>query len=255
MAVEDANERLNLISTTTTLVRQALHGPDAERRQAQAQLLERYGGAVRRYLLASARDSEAADELFQEFALRLCHGDLSGFDPERGRFRDYVKGILLHLVFDHHGQRRKQPKRLASDHPGPSVQPPSLLDVERAFLASWRDELLARSWELLSESDRTTGQPFYTVLRFRADHPEMPSAQMAVELGRALDRPLTAAGVRQTLKRAREKFAQILVAEVVHSLAAPTAEQLEQELSQLGLLEYCQSALPQQAGDAAEKAT
>lgn len=245
MEVQGGNERLNLISTTSTLVHEALHGPDAGRRHAQAQLLERYGGAVRRYLQASARDADAADELFQEFALRLCDGNLSGFNPERGRFRDFVKGVLLHLVLNYHGQRGKQPRPLATDHPGPAVEPPSLLDVERDFLASWRDELLARAWDLLAQSDRATGQPFYTVLRFRADHPEMPSAQMAVELGEQLGRSLTAPGVRQTLRRAREKFAQLLVDEVVQSLATPTPEQIEQELAQLGLLEYCQSVLQQ----------
>lgn len=245
----ESNERLNLISTTTTLVRAALHGQDGDLRQAQGQLLERYGGAVRRYLQASVRDPDAADELFQEFALRLCHGDLSGFDPERGRFRDYVKGVLLHLVLNYHGQRGRSPRPLASDHPGPACEPPSLLDAERVFLASWRDELLAKAWDLLAQSDHASGQSFYSVLRFRADHPDLASAQMATELGQQLGRPLTAAGVRQTLRRARDKFAQLLVTEVVHSLAAPTPEQIEQELSQLGLLEYCQSAL-QQAGSA-----
>jgi DNA-directed RNA polymerase specialized sigma24 family protein len=241
MEIDENNQRLNLLATSATLVREALHGADADRRDAQGKLLERYGGAVRRYLQASTRDAEAADELFQEFALRLCQGNLSGFDPERGRFRDYVKGVLLHLVLNYHGQRRKQPGPLPTEHPGPEVGPPSLLDVERAFLTSWRDELLARSWSLLAQSDQT----FYSVLRFRADHPDMPSARMAVELAAQLGRPLTSAGVRQTLRRGRDRFSQFLVEEVRQSLASPTPEHLEQELSQLGLLEYCQSALQQ----------
>ena len=239
MESDEKNDRLNLLATSPTLVREALHGPDAERRRAQGKLLERYGGAVRRYLQASTSDPEAADELFQEFALRLCQGNLSGFDPERGRFRDYVKGVLLHLVLNYHGQRRKQPQPLPAEHPGAAVDPPSLLDVERAFLANWRDELLARAWNLLAQSDPT----FYSVLRFRADHPEMPSAQIATELAAQLGRPLTSAGVRQTLRRARDSFSQLLVEEVRQSLASPSPVQLEQELSQLGLLEYCDAAL------------
>ena len=56
-------------------------------------------------------------------------------------------------------------------------------------------------------------------------------------------RPFTAAGVRQTLHRAREKFAGLLLDEITHSLEDPTTEQLEQELVELGLLDYCRPAL------------
>ena len=35
---------------------------------------------------------EAAAEVFQEFALQLVHGNLRGANPERGRFRNFVKG-------------------------------------------------------------------------------------------------------------------------------------------------------------------
>ena len=37
-------------------------------------LLQRYQGVVYRYLLGSLRDADAADELFQEFALRCLQG-------------------------------------------------------------------------------------------------------------------------------------------------------------------------------------
>jgi RNA polymerase sigma-70 factor (ECF subfamily) len=83
----------------------------------------------------------------------------------------------------------------------------------------------------------------YAVLRFRADHPEMRSPQMAEELAARLGRPCTPAGVRQALHRAREKFADLLLDEVTHSLEDPTAEHLEQELVDLGLLDYCRPAL------------
>ena len=56
-------------------------------------------------------------------------------------------------------------------------------------------------------------------------------------------RSLTAEGVRQTIRRARERFALFLVKEVEKSLADPSADAVAQELAELGLLEYCRPAL------------
>ncbi len=235
------NQRLSQIQTLWTLVRRAHQGSDVG--AAQKQLLDRYGGAIRRYLLGALRDPDAADDLFQEFACRLLSGNMRGADPERGRFRSFVKGVLFHMVADHHKRRNRQPVPLAPEHPEPAVAPPSLEDLDRAFLTSWRDELLARAWAALADIETQTGQPFYTVLRFRAEHTDLPSQRMAELLGEKLGRKVTAAGVRQTLHRAREKFADLIIDEVVHSLENPTVEQLEDELIDLGLLAYCRPAL------------
>ena len=54
---------------------------------------------------------------------------------------------------------------------------------------------------------------------------------------------MTAVGVRQTLHRAREKFGALLLDEVIHSLENPGPEQVEEELAELGLLDYCRPAL------------
>jgi hypothetical protein len=102
---------------------------------------------------------------------------------------------------------------------------------------------LARAWAALAESEAGAGQQYYAVLRFRADHPEMRAPQLAVELTAQLGRSFTATGVRQILHRAREKFAAFLLDEVTHSLENPTAEQVAEELAELGLLDYCRPAL------------
>jgi RNA polymerase sigma-70 factor (ECF subfamily) len=66
---------------------------------------------------------------------------------------------------------------------------------------------------------------------------------MAEQLSAVLGKPQTAAGVRQALHRARDKFAELLLYEVRQSLENPTKDRLEQELADLGLLEYCKPAL------------
>src|SRR5438128_5533184 len=166
---------LSQIPTLWSVWQTAQAGPAAEVQAAQARLLERYGGAIRRYLQGAVRDPEAVEELFQESALRLLRGALGGANQQRGRFREFVKGVLFHLIADHHKRRQRLPRNLPEKYPEPGIDPPSLADSDRAFLASWRDDLLARSWAALAEAERSGGPPLYTVLRFRGDHPDLRS--------------------------------------------------------------------------------
>ncbi len=240
----EANEgHLSRISTLWTLVARAHQEPAEQVQSAQRALLERYGGAVRRYLLAALRDPEAAEDLFQEFACRLLKGNLRGADRSRGRFRDFVKGVLFHLIADFHNQQKRRPRPLVSEPVSPEQEAVALAEADRAFLDNWRAELLARAWGGLAALEQATGQPSYTVLRFRAEHPDLHSPEMAEQLGSILGKAQTAAGVRQALHRARDKFAELLLYEVRQSLESPNKERLEQELGDLGLLEYCRHIL------------
>jgi RNA polymerase sigma-70 factor (ECF subfamily) len=182
------------------------------------------------------------DEVFQEFALQLVHGDLRGANSERGRFRNFVKGTLFHLVADYRKQRRRWPGPLPAETAALAVDPENI-ESDRVFVESWRDELMARAWLTLGEIDAGTGTPHYAVLRFRADHPEIRAPQMAEQLTAQLGRPFTAAGIRQALHRAREQFGDLLLDEVIHSLANATSEAVEEELVELGLLDYCRPAV------------
>jgi DNA-directed RNA polymerase specialized sigma24 family protein len=246
MQPEKSNDRLSLISTLWSLVCRAHRGPAELANSARRQLLERYGGAVRRYVRKVLRDEDAADEIAQEFALQLLHGDLRGADPRRGRFRNFVKGTLFHLVADYRKERRNWPGSLPDDAATLAANQ-GKMESDRHFIESWCDELLAHAWAALAGIEATTGQPFHAVLRFRAEHPDMRSPQMAEHLAAQLGRPLTAVGVRQTLHRARAKFAELLLEEVAQSLDNPTSEHLEQELIELGLLDYCRPVLERHA--------
>jgi RNA polymerase sigma factor (sigma-70 family) len=246
---ENPNHRLSLITTPWSLVGRANHGLPGEANAARQQLLERYGPAVHRYLRNLLNDPHAVDEIFQEFALQLVHGKLRGADQKRGRFRYFVKGTLYHLIADYRKQQRDWPGPLPADIDGLLANPDDV-PAKHLFEESWCDELLARAWEALAAIEASTGQPIHSVLRFRADHPEMRSPQVAEELSTRLGKALTAVGVRQTLHRAREKFAALLLDEVIHSLEHPGAEQLEEELVELGLLDYCRPALERRGSTA-----
>ena len=228
--------RLEKITTSWTLLAQAHGTAGDEAAAARALLLKRYGGAVRRYLGAVLRDDAAADDLAQEFGLALVEGKLGKAEAGRGRFRDYVKAVLLHLVSRHRRQEQRRPQPTAA---APEVAADVADDAGRAWQESWREELLARTWEALAET-----QPgFFTVLHFRAVHPNLPSADMAREVAVQLGKAVTPEGVRQMLHRARALFADLLLLEVAQSLSEPTREELEGELTELNLFTYCQPAL------------
>jgi RNA polymerase sigma-70 factor (ECF subfamily) len=236
MAREDRQameERLSRISTQWTMLFQAHASGDAAV-TAQRALLERYRGAAYRYLLGAVRDEDVAQELTQELALRFLRGDFHRADPQRGRFRDYLKTVLVHLVNDHQRQRQRQPAPLAADCPAP---PPA--DSDADFLATWREELLERTWKALEQANPS----YHAVLLFRVDHPDVSSTQMAEQLSVSLGKAVTASSVRKTLQRAHEKYADLLIEEVAVSLEQSASEALEQELEDLNLMKYCREAL------------
>ncbi len=242
MDSDNRHEHLSHIETLWSVVKKA-HAEDAQTQagQAQARLIERYGPAIHRYLLGALRDADLADEMFQEFALRLVRGDFRNADPARGRFRFFLKTALYHLVVDAQRRRHRAPGPLPSgiDPPAREATPE---EADAQFVEAWRAELMARTWDALQQSD-SEGRHLYLVLRYRRDHPDVRSPDMAEQLAPLIGKAVTPEWVRKRLHLARERFADLLLQEVARTLTEPTREQLEDELLGLGLLNYCQSAL------------
>jgi hypothetical protein len=243
MEPHSPDQRLSRISTLWSLVSQAHHGPEHARGTAHHQLMERYGGAAYRYLLGALRDREAADELFQDFSLRFLRGDFRNVNSERGRFRDFLKTSLFHLIVDHQRRQKAQRRPFAAARPEPATEAPILSESEQLFRESWREQLMDRAWVGLEAIERQSGQPHHTVLRFRAEQPLLSSAELAGQLSTRLGKSYTIDGVRQALHRARETFIDLVLDEVARSLERMSRERLEEELAELGLLTYCRAAL------------
>jgi RNA polymerase sigma-70 factor (ECF subfamily) len=229
--------RLSQMSTAWTLLFQARDGADEAVKAARRAMLQRYGGAVYRYLRAAAGDPDAADDLYQEFALRVVRGDYRRADPDRGRFRDFLKTSLYHLIVDHQRARHRRPAALAGE--GPAADESSVADpTGEAFVAAWRAQLLTRAWEGLAADPG-----LHAVLRLRTDQPDLSSEELAARLSAGRDRPVDAGWVRKRLHQARARFADLLVAEVRQTLDAGGPDELADELREVGLLDYCRGAL------------
>jgi RNA polymerase sigma-70 factor (ECF subfamily) len=243
MEKNEWNPQLSQLSTEWTLVFQAHEGSPEQVASAQVELMGRYAGAVHRYLIVALRDPEAASELDQEFALRFLRGDFHRADPSRGRFRDFVRRALRNLMIDYRRRRSVRPRPLGDDLPEPIDPTADDGDFDRRFLASWRSELMARAWQSLARLEKETGQPYNTVLTLRVEHPEMRSKDLAERLSEILGRTINPGGLRMALQRSRTRFVEFLLEEVAASLPGPTFKELEQELIDLKLLEYCRPVL------------
>jgi RNA polymerase sigma-70 factor (ECF subfamily) len=230
---------------------------------ARNELLVRYHQAVSCYLHAELRDPHVADKLLSNFAVRVLELDafLKRADPQRGRFRDYLKAVLRRMIIDHYREQQRANRReevliVGSDNE--PVDDPSPKDEDQdVFLECWRQELINQTWIALGQHQQRTGQPYATLLHLQQNNPKLRSPQLAERLGAELGRPYTAMAVRQLLHRAREMFGKLLVKEVARSLPTSSGEhvppeRIEQELIDLRLyFSYCKAALRGVASSAA----
>ncbi len=244
---EQPSDHISQLTTLWSLVHEAHDGlPSAE--EARCRLLERYYGAAARYLRAATRDPHEAEELAQEFSVKLLRGDFRRADPGRGRFRDLLKTSLWRLVARRARDGGRRPGSLPEDGPEPldEESPPARFAAD--VTACWRAELLARAWKSLETFQVQTGRPLYLVLRLCADGARPTSLRLAEELSTRLGRPVSAVAARQLLHRARARFAKLLLDEVAQSLREPTRDRVGEELADLGLLSYCRPALDRFGG-------
>jgi len=245
--------RLSRIETLWSVVRRANDGSLEKAKQAQETLLERYGGAIRRYLLGSLRSEDAADEVFQEFSLKLVGGAFQKADASHGRFRSFLKTTLFHLIIDYQRRAKRNATRaLIEETPDRPFCEDRLAEEDRAWTRSWREELLAKGWSALARIEQTTGTPYYTVLRFRSENPEMRSQEIAAQLEGKVAKKLGSSSVRVLIHRARELLADEVLDLVRDSIDNASLDECEQELIDLNLLEYCRSALQRRRGEAAD---
>jgi RNA polymerase sigma-70 factor (ECF subfamily) len=239
----ESNARLSQMATAWTLLFQAHGDGDASAREARRTLLQRYGNPVYRYLRGALRDREAADELYQEFALKFVRGDFQRAHPDRGRFRDFLKTVLYHLIMDYHNRRNRQAAPLAAESALIAPDDAAADRLDQRFVETWRADLLARAWDALASHERETGQPLYTVLRLRTDEPDLESPEMAQRLSEKLGQTVNAGWVRKRLFLARARFTAAVIEQVRETLDTSNEDALQEELIDVGLYGYCRDAL------------
>lgn len=235
--------RISRIETLWSVVRSANSDDSVDSGAARQQMIDRYGTAIRRYLLGATRNEDLADDLFQEFAVRFLTGKYASADASRGRFRSFLKTILFRLVAEHHRRNgRDRSVTMGSRLPDAAVDEEAE-GADREFNQVWSDELLKKAWAGLAQLEERSGRPLFTVMQIKVENPELRSADIAKQASRTTGKEVTTGNARVILHRAREQFADLLVDEVSQSLDTDDTERITEELIDLNLLAYCKPAL------------
>jgi hypothetical protein len=152
--------------------------------------------------------------------------------------------VAAHNLVRNYWQRKRKQAGVDLDI-GALAAPEATPEVEAEAAAAWRQSMLDLAWKALEDYERATpGSVSWTVLRLRAEHPGDDSEGLAARLSQRTGRPFRPDAIRQQLRRARVRFAQALLEEVARGLDDPTPQRVEEELIEVGLMEYVQDFLP-----------
>lgn len=239
----DQNARLSRIDTSWSIIRRAHHSDPGAAASAQQMLLEQYGGAIQRYLLAAVRSPEVANDLFQEFAIKFLRGDFVTADPAKGKFRSFVKTVLFRMVASHYRKLSARKVINVGDVPEPEQLDTTQYEDEAAFIGAWRSEVLENTWKSLEAFEAEGGPKYNTVLRARVGNPAADSDELAAIVSRETGREISSGNVRVLVHRSRDKFAALLIQNIANSLENPTRAMVESELIELRLIDYCREHL------------
>jgi RNA polymerase sigma-70 factor (ECF subfamily) len=208
------------------------------------EFVHRYATAVQKYLNALIRNPHDAEEVGQDFFLFVTEHGFPRAKRERGRFRDYLKTAVRNSALTFL-RRKRLPTRGDSEmlesmaDQGPPVIP------DQEWITQWRQCLMDRAWRSLEEhQQQAPDNIYYTALRLMMTSPGEDSKALAAKAARIVGRPITAEAFRKQISRARRKLAGFIVREIAQSLDNATPTQVEEELVDLGLIEYVRDFLP-----------
>lgn len=205
-----------------------------------AQFVMRYARAIQKYVAAIVRDPHDAEEVAQEFLVRVFDKSFCPENVSRGRFRGYLKSAVRYVAISH--LRKRRATELSEEMLASIIQPNSDADV--AWTQEWQSCVLERAWQSLElHQQQTPDNLFYSVLRLSIDNPQANSDELAARLAKQVDRPMRADAFRQQLRRARKHFAKLIISEVRQTLQNPTAQTIEKELVDLQLMPYVREFL------------
>jgi RNA polymerase sigma factor (sigma-70 family) len=214
--------------THTSAVRGAGSADPARRQLSHSAIVSSYWKPVYRYIrIRFGKSNEDAKDLTQSF-FTLAIGDdfLAGFEPERGRFRTYLRTCLDGFLSNQHkydGRLKRSsefvplPQNLASES-----------SVEDIFQREWAREVFARAVNELRQRMHRKGHAIHFEVFQRYDlADERPTYQ---ELG--LELKLSTSHVTNYLAAARREFRAVLQ----ELLRETTANEREMRLEMIALM-------------------
>ena len=241
--------RLSRIETLWSVVQRAHNSNQQVASSAQRDLLNRYGSAIRRYLGASLKNPEVANDLYQEFAVKFIQGDFKNADPAKGKFRSFVKTVLFRMVALHFRKLGTSKTNQVNDFPEVAQADEYRVENEKRFLKVWRNELLERTWESLEASEENGNSKSFSILKVRIENPAADFTELSKKLTTLLDKEVSVGNARVLVHRARSKFAKEMIGKISETLEIATKGAIEEELIDLRLIDYCRDELNEMHSD------
>lgn len=207
-----------------------LGGTAAERKSGLETFALRYWRPICLYLRQALRvDREASKDLTQSFFSWLVTAPvLERYQPERGSFRSYLKGVLRNYVRNQ--LTKEQAKKRGGDRAFEQLDfaglpDPAAVDPGRAFDLAWTQELIGRAskrlrLQLLAEGKQEQ-LAAYEAYELSAPGTKPTYASVAEQLG------VTPRAVRHFLSKTRERLRSEIRADLLDTVLS--SEQLDDE--------------------------
>jgi len=209
-----------------------------ESRRALETLCRQYWYPVYAHARLLGHDKDAAQDLAQNFFVYLLEKRvLKVADPERGRFRAFLKVTFSHFLANERRTARALKRgggraNLCVDADAAEsryrLEPVDATTPEQSFERLWARTMLARSFERIEGEMRDEG----TFDRFRNLQPFLTGKagdDAYRRVGRELG--LSVGAVKSAVYRLRRRFGQVLRDEVAHTVRDP--RQVDDELRHL----------------------
>ena len=220
-------------TTRWTLLAEATLNGDPAGQAALTRMCEAYRRPIEDFLGSRGCKPQEIDDLVQDFFLRwLKSRAWKRADKDRGRFRNFVLGGVMHVLAKHHShvQTQKRGGGVEADSldamteagiEAPCPDSEFVMEFDRRWAVSLVENTLAAVAE--DEQERGKTAEFAVLRHFLPGAEEMISLEEAVaRLGTNLN------VVKVTVHRLRARFRERLRAEVARTVSAP--HEIEEEL-------------------------
>jgi RNA polymerase sigma factor (sigma-70 family) len=211
-------------------------------RKAFDGLIGTYWGPIYAYIRRCGHGREAAADLTQEFVATVVleRGLVGQADPERGRFRTFVKSAVRNFLVDQHRRattkRRMPPSGIVAGAGLDELEPSPADEPDRAFDRQWATTLISQALSRLEAECLAGGlKTHWEAFRMVVMDPLLrltvaaPLSEVATRLG--LESPERVSTMVQTVRR---KFRRVVMETVRETVAeAGDAENEVQRLQDL----------------------
>lgn len=217
-------------------------GQEGKARDALAQLCRIYWRPIFAFICRRGNTLDDAQDLTQEFFLMILKGDLlQRASADRGRFRSLLLKSLQNFLIDSHAKAHARKRGgdvqfvswddWMAEAPSQLAIPVSAVEswpAERIFDVRWAATLAEQALRRLQEECESRGRRrVFDVLStaLTADREDVSYEKLARELG------VGATEIKRLLHQLRQRYRQLLRAEVAETVAEP--EEVDNELHYL----------------------